>query len=174
VAHFNASLPIQDDIGDVTVWSGDANIEKCLRSEIGARNIDRIRRPSNSIRPVELQLSDDWSGYQQRWSIEFGATDGIYRVGHATSDQDSAVHEQGGRVMLARRGHFSYGGECIGGRIKEFGADGIRGKYHHTVTYNIERLVTALDELLRREEHSLYPFVGAWNPVLPKCRTRLL
>ena len=29
-----------------------------------------------------------------------------------------------------------------------------------------ERLVMSLDELARREEHPLYPFVGAWNPRL--------
>jgi hypothetical protein len=43
-------------------------------------------------------------------------------------------------------------------------ADGIRGTYD--VAYNIERLVVSLDELSRREEHPLYPFVGAWNPRL--------
>jgi hypothetical protein len=43
-------------------------------------------------------------------------------------------------------------------------ADGIRGTYD--VAYNIERLVVSLDELSRREEHPLYPFIGAWNPRL--------
>ena len=47
-----------------------------------------------------------------------------------------------------------------------FYADGIRGTYANAVSYNIERLVMALDELARREEHPLYPFVGAWNPRL--------
>jgi hypothetical protein len=47
-----------------------------------------------------------------------------------------------------------------------FYADGIRGTYPKDVAYNIERLVVALDELARREEHPLYPFVGAWNPRL--------
>jgi hypothetical protein len=45
-----------------------------------------------------------------------------------------------------------------------FYADGIRGTYD--VAYNIERLVVSLDELSRREEHPLYPFIGAWNPRL--------
>jgi hypothetical protein len=45
-------------------------------------------------------------------------------------------------------------------------ADGIRGTYGSDVAYNIERLVVSLDELSRREEHPLYPFVGAWNPRL--------
>jgi hypothetical protein len=43
-------------------------------------------------------------------------------------------------------------------------ADGIRGTYD--VAYNIEQLVVSLDELSRREEHPLYPFIGAWNPRL--------
>jgi hypothetical protein len=47
-----------------------------------------------------------------------------------------------------------------------FYADGIRGTYANEVAYNIERLVMSLDELARREEHPLYPFVGAWNPRL--------
>jgi SIR2-like protein len=47
-----------------------------------------------------------------------------------------------------------------------FYADGIRGTYPNDVAYNIERLVVSLDELARREDHPLYPFVGAWNPRL--------
>ncbi len=47
-----------------------------------------------------------------------------------------------------------------------FYADGIRGTYANDVSYNIERLVVSLDELSRREEHPLYPFIGAWNPRL--------
>jgi hypothetical protein len=43
-------------------------------------------------------------------------------------------------------------------------ADGIQGTYH--AAYNIERLVVSLDELSKREEHPLYPFIGAWNPRL--------
>jgi hypothetical protein len=45
-------------------------------------------------------------------------------------------------------------------------AEGIRGVYGAKVSYNIERLVVCLDELSRREEHPLYPFIGAWNPRL--------
>lgn len=47
-----------------------------------------------------------------------------------------------------------------------FYADGIRGTFGSDVSYNIERLVVSLDELSRREEHPIYPFVGAWNPRL--------
>jgi hypothetical protein len=47
-----------------------------------------------------------------------------------------------------------------------FYADGIQGNFDERVSYNIERLVVALDELSRREEHPIYPFVGAWNPRL--------
>ena len=35
MARSNASLPIQDDIGDVTFRTGEANVEKCFGSEIG-------------------------------------------------------------------------------------------------------------------------------------------
>lgn len=45
-------------------------------------------------------------------------------------------------------------------------SDGIRGRFNDDAAYNIERLVEALDELLRREQHTLYPFIGAWNPRL--------
>ncbi len=31
----NTFLPVQGDIGDVTSRTSEANIEKCLRSEIG-------------------------------------------------------------------------------------------------------------------------------------------
>jgi hypothetical protein len=44
--------------------------------------------------------------------------------------------------------------------------DGIKGRTGSEVLYNIERLVNALDELAKRDEHPLYPFVGAWNPKL--------
>ncbi|WP_158920954.1 SIR2 family protein [Acidisphaera sp. S103] len=47
-----------------------------------------------------------------------------------------------------------------------FYAEGIAGRYAKDVNYNIERLVQSLDELARREDHPLYPFVGAWNPRL--------
>ena len=42
-------------------------------------------------------------------------------------------------------------------------AEGITGS---NVSFNIERLVNVLDELRQREGHTLYPFVGAWNPKL--------
>lgn len=32
--------------------------------------------------------------------------------------------------------------------------------------YNIESLVMTLDELAKKDEHLLYPFIGAWNPKL--------
>ncbi len=45
-------------------------------------------------------------------------------------------------------------------------ADGIRGRFDNHVSYNIERLVNTLSEISMRTEHTLYPFVGAWNPTL--------
>jgi len=44
--------------------------------------------------------------------------------------------------------------------------EGIRGRFDSEVSYNIERVVEVLDELGRRMDHPLYPFVGAWNPRL--------
>lgn len=32
--------------------------------------------------------------------------------------------------------------------------------------YNIESLVVSLEELAKKDEHHLYPFIGAWNPKL--------
>lgn len=45
-------------------------------------------------------------------------------------------------------------------------ADGLDGKFGGDVPFNIERLVNVLSELHKRERHTLYPFVGAWNPKL--------
>ena len=45
-------------------------------------------------------------------------------------------------------------------------AEGIDGTFGDGVLFNIERLVSALDELRKKERHPLYPFVGAWNPKL--------
>ena len=46
-------------------------------------------------------------------------------------------------------------------------ADGMKGQAD-TTAYNIERLVETLDELSKRDEHPLFPFVGAWHPKLPE------
>ena len=51
-------------------------------------------------------------------------------------------------------------------RSSIFYADGLKGKYGENVPFNIERLVNVLGELQEKEEHTLYPFVGAWNPML--------
>src|SRR5215471_5215456 len=67
MARLKASLPIQCDIGVVTPGSGKTNIEKCLRSEIGTGNVDRVGRPGNNTRPVESQISNDLSGQQRRY-----------------------------------------------------------------------------------------------------------
>lgn len=45
-------------------------------------------------------------------------------------------------------------------------ADGLDGKFGQDIDFNIERLVNILDELQKKEKHSLYPFVGAWSPKL--------
>ena len=45
-------------------------------------------------------------------------------------------------------------------------ADGLDGIFGEDVHFNIERLVNVLDELQKRERHTLYPFVGAWNSKL--------
>lgn len=46
-------------------------------------------------------------------------------------------------------------------------ADGIKGKFDNS-NLNIERLVNTLDELLKSDEHPLFPFIGAWTPKLPE------
>ncbi len=51
-------------------------------------------------------------------------------------------------------------------RSSIFFADGLTGSFGDDVPYNIERLVNVLDELHQKERHTLYPFVGAWNPML--------
>jgi len=45
-------------------------------------------------------------------------------------------------------------------------SEGIHGVFHDAVKYNIEKLVDILNEISQRNEHALYPFVGAWNPAL--------
>ncbi|HRQ75553.1 MAG TPA: SIR2 family protein [Phycisphaerales bacterium] len=40
---------------------------------------------------------------------------------------------------------------------------GLRGRFNHQVTYNIETLVNTLYELERNEDHPLYPFIASWN-----------
>ena len=51
-------------------------------------------------------------------------------------------------------------------RASIYYADGIKGKFGMDVLFNIERLVNTLEELNMKDEHPLYPFVGAWNPKL--------
>ena len=51
-------------------------------------------------------------------------------------------------------------------RSSIFYADGLDGIFGDNVPFNIERLVNVLDELRKKERHTLYPFVGAWNPKL--------
>lgn len=45
-------------------------------------------------------------------------------------------------------------------------SNGTKGRFGEDVNYNIETLVNSLEELARRDEHPLFPFVGAWHPVL--------
>ncbi len=45
-------------------------------------------------------------------------------------------------------------------------AEGIHGIFNEDVSYNIEKLVNILNEISKRNQHALYPFVGAWNPAL--------
>lgn len=47
-----------------------------------------------------------------------------------------------------------------------FFAQGMKGRIGPQVSYNIERLVTNLEELAKRDEHTLFPFIGSWNPKL--------
>ena len=45
-------------------------------------------------------------------------------------------------------------------------SDGINGKFDLNPALNIERFVNILDEIKKKKEHVLFPFVGAWNPTL--------
>jgi hypothetical protein len=45
-------------------------------------------------------------------------------------------------------------------------AAGIKGQFGDDVLFNIEKFVNTLEELSKRDDHPLYPFVGAWNPKL--------
>jgi len=45
-------------------------------------------------------------------------------------------------------------------------SDGIQGKFNNDVNFNIERLVNTLEEIRKKNQHTLYPFVGSWNPTL--------
>ncbi len=47
-----------------------------------------------------------------------------------------------------------------------FYSSGIQGIFDNKVNYNIERLVYTLEEISKKSEHTLYPFVGSWNPTL--------
>ncbi len=45
-------------------------------------------------------------------------------------------------------------------------SEGIHGRFSDAVNYNIEKLIDTLNEISKRNQHTLYPFVGAWNPTL--------
>lgn len=45
-------------------------------------------------------------------------------------------------------------------------SEGLKGEFDKKVLFNIERLINTLEELKKKDEHTLYPFVGAWNPKL--------
>ena len=45
-------------------------------------------------------------------------------------------------------------------------AEGIHGRFNEAVNFNIEKLVDTLNEISKRTQHTLFPFVGAWNPAL--------
>jgi len=42
-------------------------------------------------------------------------------------------------------------------------AGGVRGNFESQVPFNIETVVNALTELEKKEEHTIYPFIGNWN-----------
>ncbi len=44
--------------------------------------------------------------------------------------------------------------------------DGINGQFGNNVNYNIERLVSTLSELERKENHIIFPFILGWKPIL--------
>ncbi|MCL2347610.1 MAG: hypothetical protein FWC50_05035, partial [Planctomycetaceae bacterium] len=46
-------------------------------------------------------------------------------------------------------------------------SEGIKGK-NDDAQYNIEILLVTIEELLKRDSHPLFPFIGAWIPMLPE------
>ncbi|MBI4790356.1 MAG: SIR2 family protein [Chloroflexi bacterium] len=57
-------------------------------------------------------------------------------------------------------------------RSSIYHSEGIRGRFGNDVNYNIERLVNTLNEIAKKREHTLYPFVGAWDPTLAEVAGR--
>src|SRR5262245_7689547 len=117
-------LPIQNNNGIVTSWSGKADIEKHFVNEIGTRKVDRIKRPCRYTRTVESQTGNDRDRNQHRWHIEFGAGE---RWSWATtiaaaSDQNSSVVEQSIGVEIASLNHIAGNRAPIASRVINFGA----------------------------------------------------
>jgi len=44
-------------------------------------------------------------------------------------------------------------------------AEGIKGKYSE-YSFNVEKLINTIDDLLKGDEHPLFPFIGSWAPKL--------
>ena len=53
---------------------------------------------------------------------------------------------------------------CIQSAI--YYSEGIHGRFSTTVNYNIEKLIDTLNEISKRDQHTLYPFISTWNPSL--------
>jgi hypothetical protein len=45
-------------------------------------------------------------------------------------------------------------------------SDGIRGKFNTRVIYNIERFFDTIEEIKKKQEHILFPFIASWNQTL--------
>jgi SIR2-like domain len=99
-------------------------------------------------------------------SITFAKDDVLVLLGAGASVDAGIPHsaEMVRRIEVALENEWSEFKDLYNYvRSAIFYADGIRGTHPDNASYNIERLVVCLDELARREEHPLYPFVGAWN-----------
>src|SRR5262245_31418158 len=111
MARKEAPLPIQDDGGLFRSWSREADIEIRLRCEIGARNIDAVRSPGNTDRPIKAETLNNGRWYRHDGNVEFGSMalrTRFKRAGsHASGYQDPPIYQQGCRVTETAYGHVS-------------------------------------------------------------------
>ena len=81
-------------------------------------------------------------------------------------DSQSMVEQVEARVQASDSEWGKY--ESLYNYIKSsiFYSDGIKGNDICDIEYNIEKLVNTLDEIRKKDDHPLFPFVGSWNPKL--------
>jgi len=86
----------------------------------------------------------------------------ISRLEEAIADESNKAFSQHHSLYYYIRSAINYGNE-----IKK-----IKKNSQADSVYNIESLVMSLEELAKKDEHHLYPFIGAWNPTLVELTDR--